>query len=153
VEEPKRFAEAVWTGDLPAVEAMLAAGADPNATHGDHQPPLHLAIEQMWVEVARRLVAAGAEVNRDDGQGWTPLVHAIDIESDAAWQSHHEAGRETTALTELLLAAGAVPTGRAYEVARRYENQKALVLLGRYERPAQPRDKADQRDPRRADLE
>src|SRR5688572_6250841 len=102
--DPKLFAKAVWAGDLPAVEALLADGADPNAADGDRQPPLHLAIEQMWVEVARRLIAAGAEVNRDrdTGQGWTPLVHAIDIESDAALQRHDEVGHETTALTELL---------------------------------------------------
>jgi ankyrin repeat protein len=138
VVEPERFADAVWAGDLPAVEALLAAGADPNAHDGRRMAPLHLAIEQMWVEVARRLVAAGADIHRDSGQGWTPLAHAIDIESDSAWQRHREVGHETTELTELLLAAGAEPTEKAYEVAREYANQKAWALLERYKRQAEP---------------
>jgi hypothetical protein len=66
------------------------------------------------------------------GDGWTPLVHAIDIESDAAWQAHHETGHESTELTELLLASGSVPTKRAFEVAEGYGNQKALALLRAY---------------------
>ena len=130
--EPQRFAEAVAIGDLAAVESMLASGADPNATSESRWPPLLLAIEQQHGEIARRLIAAGADVNRDLGQGWTPLVHAIDIESDAAWQVHQEPGHESTDLIELLLAAGAVPTERAFEVAEGYGNRKALELLRRY---------------------
>jgi hypothetical protein len=45
-------------------------------------------------------------VNCDLGGGCTPLVHAIDMESDTAWQRHHEPDREPTDLTELLLAPG-----------------------------------------------
>jgi hypothetical protein len=69
----------------------------------------------------------------DLGQGWTPLAHAIDIESDAAWQAHYETGRESTALTELLLASGAVPTKRAFEIAEGCANRKALALLRQYQ--------------------
>jgi hypothetical protein len=64
--------------------------------------------------IARLLIAAGADVNCDVVGGWTPLIHAIDIESGAAWQSHHETGHESTELTTLL-AAGAVPTDAAFE--------------------------------------
>jgi hypothetical protein len=56
-------------------------------------------------------------------------VHAIDIESDAALQTNHKKGRESIAMTEILLAAGAVPTCRAYDVARSYDNRNALALL------------------------
>ncbi len=132
--EAKRFADAVWAGDLPAVEAMIAAGADVNAAEADGHPlPLHLAIEQQWIEIVQRLIAAGAEVNRDLGHGWrTPLVHAIDIESDAAAQKFQEPGHASTEPTELLLAAGAVPTEEAFQVARDYGNGRALALLERY---------------------
>lgn len=116
---------------MPAVEALLADGADPNAADGNRNPPLYLAIEQQWVPLVWRLVAAGADVNCDLGQGWTPLVHAIDIESDAAWQVHHEEGHESTELTSFLLTAGAVPNERAIEVAKNYRNRKALALLKR----------------------
>jgi hypothetical protein len=102
-----------------------------------------VAIEHQRVEIVRRLIAAGAFLNGElsmpgwdfGGPGWTPLVHAIDIESDAAWQAHYETGHESTELTELLLASGAVPTKRAFEVAEGYGNQKALALLRQYVGP------------------
>jgi ankyrin repeat protein len=130
--DAKQFSEAVWSGDLAAVNAMIADGADVNAADLPRHPPLHLAIEQQWIEIVRRLIDAGAEINRALEGGWTPLVHAIDIESDAAGQVHSEPGHESTALTAMLLEAGAVPTERAIEVARSYNNRKALALLSRY---------------------
>jgi hypothetical protein len=92
-----------------------------------------LAIEQQWIEIVRRLIAAGADINRNFAEGWgTPLVHAIDIESDAASQQFQEPGHESTELTELLLGAGAIVTEEAFEIARRYGNRRALALLERY---------------------
>ena len=101
----------------------IAAGADVNAfPGGGHQPPLHVAIEHQRVEIIRCLIAAGALLNGElsmpdwdfGGPGWTPLVHAIDIESDAAWQAHHETGHESTELTALLLASAlSRPTERS----------------------------------------
>jgi ankyrin repeat protein len=128
----KEFSLAVWSGDLDAVNAMIAAGADVNAADDARDPPIHLAIEQEWLAIARRLIEAGALLNRDLRDGWTPLVHAIDIESDGAWQAHHENGHEATELTELLLSAGAIPTNRAFEIARMYDNRKALALLSKH---------------------
>jgi ankyrin repeat protein len=127
----KELAEAVWNGDQALVATLIGSGADPNAADDHRMPPLHLAIEQMDLEITRRLIEAGANVNRDSGDGWTPLVHAIDIESDAAWQAHHETGRESTALVQLLLASGANPTARAFELANEYGNEKAVSLLNR----------------------
>ena len=67
--DAKSFADAVWAGNLPAVDAMLATGADPNADDGEGRwPPLHLAIEQQWIDIVRRLITAGAEVNRRLGK-------------------------------------------------------------------------------------
>jgi ankyrin repeat protein len=130
--DAKQFSQAVWSGNLNAVDAMIAAGADVNASDDPRDPPLHLAIEQKWVLIVSRLIKVGALVNRDLGDGWTPLVHAIDIESDEAWQMHHETGHESTELIELLLAVGAIPTERAFEIARNYDNRKALALLTQY---------------------
>ncbi len=129
--EAQRLSEAIWADDLATATALVAAGVDVNAADDPHWPPLFQAIEHQRAEIARRLIAAGADVNRDVGEGWTPLVHAIDMESDAAWQAHHEAGRESTELTALLLAAGAVPTERAFESARAYNNRRAVSLLER----------------------
>jgi ankyrin repeat protein len=125
--------DAVRAGDLSAVEAAIDAGADVNTIPNDDDwPPLHIAIEHQAITIVRRLIAAGAEVNRDLGRGWTPLVHAIDIESDAAWQAHHETDRASNVLTSLLLAAGAGATHQAFELAEHYGNRKALTLLRQY---------------------
>jgi ankyrin repeat protein len=99
---------------------------------------LFSAIEHGRIEEVCRLIADGADVNGDGSGGWTPLVHAIDMESDTAWQRHHEPDRESTELTELLLAAGAVPTDEAFAIARRYRNRRALALLERHQRHAEP---------------
>lgn len=133
--------DAIIDDDLAAVEAAIAVGADVNAIPASgHQPPIHVAIEHQRVEIGRCLIASGANLNRELlmlgwnlGQGWTPLVHAIDIESDAAWQAYYEMGHESTILTELLLASGALPTKLAFEVAEGYDNQKALALLRQHE--------------------
>ncbi len=58
-------------------------------------------------------------------------MHAIDIESDAVWQAHHDSGHESTEITELLSKVGAIPTERAIETARAYNNLRALRLLER----------------------
>jgi uncharacterized protein len=130
--ERERFSDAVWSGDLATVELMIGSGADVNAAAEDRWPPLFLAIEQRWIEIIHRLIAAGADIDRDLGDGWRPLVYAIDIESDTAWQAHHETGHEPTEVTELLLAAGAVLTERAFEIAEDYGNQRGLHLLRSY---------------------
>ena len=133
--------DAIIDNNLLAVEASIADGIDINAfpTSG-HLLPLYLAIEHQRVGIVRRLIAAGALLENElttpgwdfGGAGWTQLVHAIDIESDAAWQAHYETGHESAELTELLLASGAVSTKRAFEIANRYGNQKALTLLHRF---------------------
>jgi hypothetical protein len=136
--------DAICDNDLCAVDAAIARGVDINALPASgHQPPLHVAIEHQRLEIVRRLIGAGAKLNGElsmpgwdfGGPGWTPLVHAIDIESDGAWQAHHETGHESTELTELLLASGAVPTKRAFAIARDYGNEKALALLRQYAGP------------------
>ncbi len=136
MEQSQRLLEAIWSDDVAAVTALIVAGVDVNVAPDPHWPPLFQAIEHLRAEIARLLLAAGADVNRDVGGGWTPLLHAIDIESDTAWQSHYESGHESTELTTLLLAAGAVPTDAAFESARAYNNRRALSLLEQARLPA-----------------
>lgn len=96
-------------------------------------PPLALAIEQMRLEIAPRLIQAGADVNRRLEGGGTLLMHAIDMEADSASQRGKPPDQATTEFTELLLKAGAIPTVEAYELARRYGNHKAEAIMVRHD--------------------
>jgi len=80
------------------VEALLAAGADPNARMaGDGATPLHVVGSPDEAEKAWSLLAAGADPNASDNNGRTPL---------------HIAGPE---VTRLLLGAGAAVDARDSE--------------------------------------
>lgn len=84
-------------GELEAVEALLEHGANVVAISRNSMTnmPLHAAAAGPHLEICRRLLAAGAEVNAHQHGGWTPL-HA------AAQQGNRE-------LMELLLEHGADP--------------------------------------------
>ncbi len=62
--------QAAILGNDAAVDALLLAGADPNAAGAKGRRPLHLAVTPTSVE---RLVAAGARVDQADDEGNTPL--------------------------------------------------------------------------------
>lgn len=146
--DPQQFAAAVWEEDVGAVEAMIAAGADVNAPSEEHYfLPLGLAIEQGSVDIVRRLIAAGVDVNLVQEDDFTPLAHAIDLESDSVFQRQEPIETVSTEITELLLAAGAVPTEKAFEVARNYGNLKALTLLQEYSGVDCPGTEVSEPDP------
>jgi ankyrin repeat protein len=88
--------QAVERGDLARVRRMLAA--EPGLVNyiGDFgNTPLHTAVDNGRLAVARALIAAGANVNSagSRGDGWTPLFNAVD--------------RRQSELARLLLANGA----------------------------------------------
>ena len=58
----RRLVDAARDGDLGAVEALIAAGADPNARE-DGYPALQIAVRDGTVEVVEALLGAGADVN------------------------------------------------------------------------------------------
>lgn len=85
-------------GDLAAVEALLAAGADPDSPDSVRNTALIFAARDGQIEIARRLLDAGASVNWVDDEAVTALILA-------AFKGH-------AALAELLLARGADPAIR-----------------------------------------
>ena len=58
----RRLVDAAAGGDLGAVEALIAAGADPKARMGGI-PTLQLAVGDGTVEIVEALLGAGADVN------------------------------------------------------------------------------------------
>jgi ankyrin repeat protein len=70
---------AVFFGNKDSVEALLAAGANVNLPSRESMKvtPLHSAAAAKEVEIARLLIASGADVNaRQPDMGFTPLHEA-----------------------------------------------------------------------------
>jgi ankyrin repeat protein len=65
--------------DPAIVGALLAAGADPNASDGDGRRVLHLCTSDI---IADAVLSAGADVNAIDAQGATALHYAVMPDSD-----------------------------------------------------------------------
>jgi hypothetical protein len=69
--------DAIWDGDEAKARELVAAGADTNALASDECPPLWVAVDQMEVELVRRLLEFGANPNlANTEERSTPLKHA-----------------------------------------------------------------------------
>lgn len=69
---------AIESENLEALEALLAAGADPNRKNGMCQlTALHYASHMSEVSFIQRLIAAGADLESQDYRGATPLHYAV----------------------------------------------------------------------------
>lgn len=101
------------------VELLIRAGADVNA--GLNDTPVSEAAIFGNIHSLKRLIAAGADPNHRDDDGWTVLMHAVD------------GGRVDS--VEVLLGAGADPTARAsdghsvLDIARSRKSAEVLALL------------------------
>jgi ankyrin repeat protein len=95
------FYNAAERNDLPALEAMLSCGFDPNRPDESiGKTPLHVAAMQGWPDAARLLLAHGASVEaRDREFNATPLIWAAE-------GSLSHPGRDHVAVGRLLLDAG-----------------------------------------------
>ncbi|WP_327176744.1 hypothetical protein OG599_16600 [Streptomyces sp. NBC_01335] len=95
--------------------------------------PVHLAVEMDDLAELTRLLHAGHDPDEYDGSnGWTPLLRAIDGESDGAVQSGDPLN---AACTAVLLAYGADPAKPSregltpYHLAFQTRHEMALRLL------------------------
>jgi len=68
--------------ELEVLQALLQAGADPNAKSSNNtaRTALHCAVARAHVEVIKALIDAGADINQPDNDGDTPLHTAVNIE-------------------------------------------------------------------------
>ena len=90
------MADAAMRGDVAAVRALIAQGADVNAAQGDGMTALHWAADLGNVELAQVLIGAGANLQATTRLGaFTPL--------------HIAAENGDAAVVKVLLAAGANP--------------------------------------------
>ena|SRR5689334_11338047 len=89
---------ASFFGKTAVAKALIDAGAEPGAVSVNEMrvQPLHSAAASRNVEICRLLIAAGADVNAKQRDGFTPL--------------HAAAQHGDVELVELLLSAGADPS-------------------------------------------
>lgn len=85
--------EAVFGGDLAAVESLLASGEDPNlAEESQGWTPLLVASQEGATDIASALIEAGADVDRGSDDDWTPLMIAAQNGHDDVLVALIEAG-------------------------------------------------------------
>jgi ankyrin repeat protein len=94
-ESPAQLSELIRSGNLSAVDALLQAGANPNARDVMDTPILHLAVLHKQPEIVDYLVRSGADLRATDSNLDTAL--------------HVAAANEMTASYTLLRTAGADP--------------------------------------------
>ncbi len=68
--------KAAYSGHGEVAQALLAAGADPNAASGSGSTPLHGAAFGGHLEAARVLLENGAQIEAANRYGYTPLLGA-----------------------------------------------------------------------------
>ncbi|HWE92975.1 MAG TPA: ankyrin repeat domain-containing protein [Tepidisphaeraceae bacterium] len=129
----ERICDAAWNGDAAGVRELHLVGADVDCYNRNGNTPLHLAIEQEHFETVLALLDCGADIERRTELGdWTPLLHAVDIASDAAIQCNR---RPDHRIIALLLVRGADPNQRASRgesalmLAKEYRNREAERML------------------------
>jgi ankyrin repeat protein len=99
------------------VDTLIAAGAKVNPPKEDPITPLNHAIEQDDLEMIQAVLQRGAEVNRTDDFGNTPLTEAV------------ATGEPNVAVVKLLLAAGADPNPPKLRVGGDGDEMSLLAYL------------------------
>ena len=121
-----RVLQAVFDGDIDAVNALIAEGVDVNIQSGSGWTPLHGAAAWGHPDIARALIDAGADLNIQNDFGLTPLYVAavegytdiaralidagadLNIQNDFGWTPLHAAAAEGyTDIARALIDAGA----------------------------------------------
>lgn len=93
-------------GDNASVLALIAAGADVNGANPNGWTALHEAVDGDYVDSARALIKAGADVNpRETEEGYTPLAWAAHKGALGAVNVLLEAGADHAAVTLMGRAA------------------------------------------------
>ncbi len=83
---------AVEEGHTTTVQALLEAGADPDASASSMSPPLAHAAREGRADILRLLVEFGADLNRED-DGWTPLRLRSSANTRRSWPTCNRRGR------------------------------------------------------------
>ena len=96
------------TCGIAELQRFLAAGGNVDQRHPKSGwTLLHAASEVQNIELIQALIAAGANLNCKNHQGWTPLHLAVDADIDSVIQSGSDSREITFSVTRVLLSHGA----------------------------------------------
>lgn len=130
---PRALVEYIAVGDLAKVDALLTAGVDPNAevmiditVDTVMETPLCAAGLAGHVDIARRLVAAGALVDKPADDGFTPMLNAATSGWPRMVQYLHAAGANLNAREDIF---NHTPLHKAARLGRT-DAVAALLALG-----------------------
>lgn len=106
------------------VQKYLEAGGDVNQHNKNEDTLLHLASANGEVEIAKLLIARGANINAKDLQGYTPLHLVVDGDCDTS-------ARDGKPATELPLAKLLIDSG-ADESAKDEDGESPRDMAAAY---------------------
>lgn len=111
-ELKERFLDAVRKGDETTVSVLLKKHPDAMTwENGARNHALNIAITSDKENMAKWLIARGADIHHGDNDGWTPLIHAVNrnmsgiIDTLVAKGANLESRMISSELTPLLTAA------------------------------------------------
>jgi ankyrin repeat protein len=130
--------EAVIKEDVPQVLDLLAEGTDPNSGDGLNNPLLQIAAANGNIQIAANFILNGADVNRLNRAGQSPLAfaarfaHTDIVELLIEWDADVNLAGERYKLTPLIGAAigGNTTIGRLLIEAGANINQKDVINGG-----------------------
>jgi ankyrin repeat protein len=114
-----------------AVDALLAAGANPNLVHtGLNISPLHMAVQsgESKFEITKKLVDKGADVNAAGVNGHTPITFAIERKWIQGIQYLLEKGANVDILVQYN-GGPYTPIGIAIETSEGLDNEITNLLI------------------------
>lgn len=99
--------DAVFEGNLNAVNHHLDTGIDINSKNRVGNTALHYAAYKADHKIARLLIFRGAKVNAKGDDGHTPLDWAFELKTPNAWLRANKGESDRTKLIDLLRKHGA----------------------------------------------
>jgi ankyrin repeat protein len=134
----QQLIHAIANGNLEEVRKLLEAGASPDGVDPERWTPLMIAAEHENFEAINILLSFGADINKSDNYGQTPLYIAVDISIDGTIQSGGKQGDEPTETILYLLEHGADLDAKNHngktplDLAQSYQSQKIIKFLSEY---------------------
>jgi hypothetical protein len=117
--------EAVASGKLELVQALLNAGADANMRNSTGQTALMRLDDDSSAEIARALIDAGAKLNLKDEEGESALMVAAALEKAEILQALLDAGAKVNSRNKEGKTALMIAAEEGY-----VDNVKALLIAG-----------------------